>query len=349
MKVLPWKLIVVTVVDPFAREQIAVVKAAAVARKSGAALLLLNTFMIPQPTPEAVSGDWKQNLSAAIHARKIQLERLAAPLRKRGIRVTCAVEWDYPVHEAIVRCVLRHKADLVIAESHRHGRVARWLLANTDWELIRCCPCPVWFVRSDKLPRALRLLVAVDPRHTHGKPAHLDDRLLSTAQQVVSQLDGKVQAVHAYDAPLVSSSGTLLEPIRIPRSRQSAQLAREALENQLQQLAQRHDLRPAAVMLREGDPVATLEAAVSETHADILLLGAVSRSLLKRPVIGSTAEKIIDRVECDLLIVKPRGFVTPVDRKRPDVVVQFSAQRIQRVSKTSKAIPRRSAAARGLR
>jgi Universal stress protein family len=38
------------------------------------------------------------------------------------------------------------------------------------------------------------------------------------------------------------------------------------------------------------------------------VMGAVSRSGLKRLIIGNTAEKVIDQVACDLLVVKPKGF-----------------------------------------
>jgi universal stress protein E len=44
-------------------------------------------------------------------------------------------------------------------------------------------------------------------------------------------------------------------------------------------------------------------------------MGAVSRSGLKRLFIGHTAERVIDRLKCDVLIVKPEGFKTPVPKK----------------------------------
>ena len=42
----------------------------------------------------------------------------------------------------------------------------------------------------------------------------------------------------------------------------------------------------------------------------------MSRSGLKRLFIGSTAERLIDHVRSDVLIVKPEGFKSPVP-KRP--------------------------------
>jgi universal stress protein E len=46
-------------------------------------------------------------------------------------------------------------------------------------------------------------------------------------------------------------------------------------------------------------------------------MGAVSRSALRRLLIGNTAERVLDELGCDVLIVKPRGFKTTVPRRRP--------------------------------
>jgi len=53
-------VILVVVTNVFAREQLAAKKAAAVAKRSGARVVLFNTFMVPQPASDAVwvDGQW---------------------------------------------------------------------------------------------------------------------------------------------------------------------------------------------------------------------------------------------------------------------------------------------------
>ena len=46
--------------------------------------------------------------------------------------------------------------------------------------------------------------------------------------------------------------------------------------------------------------------------AQILVMGAISRSGLKGLLIGNTAERMLDRLGCDILIVKPADFRHPV-------------------------------------
>jgi universal stress protein E len=43
-------------------------------------------------------------------------------------------------------------------------------------------------------------------------------------------------------------------------------------------------------------------------------MGAVSRRGLRRLFLGNTAEEVLDKLPCDLLIVKAAGFETSVPR-----------------------------------
>jgi nucleotide-binding universal stress UspA family protein len=41
-------------------------------------------------------------------------------------------------------------------------------------------------------------------------------------------------------------------------------------------------------------------------------MGSVSRSGIAGLLLGNTAERLLDRVQCSLLTIKPRDFVSPV-------------------------------------
>ena len=49
-----------------------------------------------------------------------------------------------------------------------------------------------------------------------------------------------------------------------------------------------------------------LPAIARRWKAHVLVMGAVSRSGLKRLFIGNTAERVLDAVDCDVLVVKSR-------------------------------------------
>lgn len=315
-----WKTLLVVIADPFAHEQPAFTKAVALALRSGARLVLFNTFMIPQPVNDVPMTSRPQILASAIRQRRERLEALLASSKVQGAK--CIVTWDYPTHEAIVRQVLKTKPDLLITASHRHGRVARWLLANTDWELIRQCPCPVWFVRSPDVPARPSILVAVDPFHAHDKPAILDERLVHMARGVEQQFNGRVTLVHACSVPDEA------RPVRALVLAQATQAVND--------LAARHGIDADYCEVKVGKPEDVIAAIERRDGVDLLVMGAVSRSIDTHPVIGNTAERVIDRVACDLLVMKPASFNVAVREQSLGSPSRYGVPRMVRAASNVK-------------
>ena len=67
--------------------------------------------------------------------------------------------------------------------------------------------------------------------------------------------------------------------------------------------------------LLPGDPSTVLPALAEELDAALVVMGAVARSRLQQAIIGSTAERVLDQLPCDVLIVKPPAFDSPVTYK----------------------------------
>src|SRR5688572_2099970 len=201
----PIRRILAAVKNPGARELPAVNKAAQIAKGLKAQLTLFHDIATPVYA-EALQGrgidlkSWQREVQSA---RREQLEKLAARIRKHGIDVDVAADWDFPPYEAIIRKAQRISADLLVVENH-HGtgrHPARWLLAYTDWELLRLCPIPVLLVKNRRLDRRPRVLAAVDPSHAHAKPSNLDRQILRAGAQLVHALHGELHAMHAMLPP----------------------------------------------------------------------------------------------------------------------------------------------------
>ena len=193
------KTITVAIGDPDRQDQWALLKAAAIAGRCGARLTLLHTFSLPYPL---AGSSYRSTAELIAEASAGRLRKLAALVQRLGIRhqrIAYAVEWDVPVAAAIVRHVLRTKPELLIADSHRHGRLSRWLLTNTDWELLRTAPCPLWFVKSPQLPRRLNAMAAVDPAHANAAHSGLDGAILKMAKCLRRDLDATLCLAHVLE------------------------------------------------------------------------------------------------------------------------------------------------------
>ena len=293
-------------------------KVAALATASGASVELFHAINEPDPFrsyPETATLQAVKKQRAAIVAKsEARLQRFARDSSFRGVKVTWMAAWDHPIYDAIVRRALATRADLVIAATHGHRFGSRLVLRNTDWELIRHCPVPLLLVKSRRPYQKPVVVAAVDPFHAHSKPADLDARLLAAANQFADLLHGTVHVFHAY-MPLLTVTTIPLAaapPVMLPPEAEEAH--GEQVTHVIDQLAERAGVPRGRRHINMGEVSEQLGAVTRRTRADVVVMGAVSRSALARLFIGNTAERVLDKLSCDVLILKPRGFGSKVAR-----------------------------------
>jgi hypothetical protein len=91
------------------------------------------------------------------------------------LRVEVRALWHSPVYEGILRAVHEWEADLLIVGAHEPRPVPHTVLLDTDWQLIRLCPCPLLLVKAKAGEPYSTVLAAVDPLHRHAEPDGLDN------------------------------------------------------------------------------------------------------------------------------------------------------------------------------
>ena len=318
--------ILVALKDYEARTAPALTKAAQLGRAMGARLEIFHGISDPLYVDgyNATGVDLSEaqnNLRASVLAK---LEKLAAKLREQDIAVSVAAEWDFPAYEAIIRRAERIKADLIVADQHLGKHRAAGLLHLTDWELLRLSPIPVLLVKTNGKYHRPAVLAAVDPAHAHSKSARLDRRILEASTTVAQALRGSQHVLHAYAPfPFAAEPELMLDLKTVEKLQAQAEdAARKLLDHELRSSripkAQRHLVGRAA-------PDAIAQTA-REIHSSIVVMGAVSRSGLSRLFIGNTAERTLDLLTCDVLVIKPVDFGNKVPQgKRGARVVAYSS------------------------
>ena len=308
----PIRRILVAIKDPWAKQLPGVDKAAQLARALKAPLMLFHAISDPVNLDPVLLAD--ESLSqfelAGSSRYRQRLEQLAKRIR-RGIKVTTAVEWDFPVHEAIIRAAAHFRADLIVTECHE-GRHAPWLLRFTDWELLRNSPNPVLIVKSHRPYRNPKLLAAIDPTHAFAKPAKLDEQILRLGTKLSGALRGALHAVYAYDPlPIGVAPSRLSTPDGVLEAQARAAAHARAVVGP--EMAAARISRTRCHIL-DGNPADIIVDVAQQIDADLVVMGCNSRSGLARIFIGNTAERALDRMKCDVLVVKPRRFRDRVAR-----------------------------------
>jgi universal stress protein E len=306
--------ILVAIKEPGAKSHPAIAKAAAIAAALDAKLQLFHAIDVPVcPDLGVVDGlPLPQIQRRQQETYQLLLEGIAAPLRRAGLSVSTVVEWDFPRHEAIIRAAARFGANLIVAADHATVHHVPWLLRYTDWELLRASPAPVLLVKSPRPYRNPVILAALDPTHAFAKPAALDAEILRFSATLADALHGAVHAVHGYaPVPANLSPAVLSKPGELAKTLAAAQ---GAAFTALSKVAEPLGIATARLHVVGRHPTDAVLEVAEETASQIVALGSLSRSGIARVLIGNTAEGLIDRLECDVLVVKPAAFRHQVAR-----------------------------------
>lgn len=222
----------------------------------------------------------------------------------------------------ISRSVAASAIDLVVKASERLPGSGRFLLASTDQHLVRKCPCAVW-LRLPEAPHPPRTILAAvdvddwDTREPHTLAA-LNRQIIETALCLAPSPDAVIHVLHAWDAPGEGLVGMF----------SSGQIAAQSYVNDLQSahaMSLDRLISPfRAGIAEEGGPRILSRLVRGEVHAviseqadclgaDVLVMGTVARTGISGILIGNTAENILNTIDCSVMTVKPKDFVSPLN------------------------------------
>jgi universal stress protein E len=299
---------ILAIVDPGAAAQPALQKAAVVAAATGARLRLFCCDHDPRLTARLMLSP--DALSAAragyLRRRREWLESLAEPLSARGIATEIEAAWDSPLHAGVLTEVSLMKPDLVVKDTGWHHPLRRALFSHADWRLIQACPVPLLLAKPRPWPESPRVVAAIDPGHPGDPDGLLDRAVLAQARRLAEPIGAVLSAVHVcmtVDAASLSAAAAGM-PMIPPVGRMGNEI-RDAAAGAVAELLARQHYSPDAAEIVEGTAIDTLPAWCEDRAIDVLVVGAVSRSRLVEAVLGSTAERLLDRIPSDLLAVRP--------------------------------------------
>ncbi|KAB0550948.1 universal stress protein UspA [Pseudomonas argentinensis] len=241
-----------------------------------------------------------QAREALLEQRSTWLQELLTPLQSEGLALQLDVRWGKRLHESVLEVADQLQPDLVLKSAAHNNLLRRLLLTDSCWQLMRHCPFPLWLVHHAEW-RGGKLCTAVDPLHKDDKPAALDHHLISTSQALSTALGMHADVVHCH-APLPR---TLLNNTELLATYQQylqddAQQHHQAFDD----LVGQHGIAPQSAHLLEGAPENMLPRFVRKQEIDLLVMGAIARGRLDTILIGHTAERLLESVDCDLLVVK---------------------------------------------
>ena len=303
---------ILAVIDPTVHEQRALKQASIVADKLGKKLhLLICTHDETLQHYEHILDEdkVKSSVTSLLEQLMNSLEALAQPYREQGLDVSCDVVWDRPIDEGIIRKALQIKPFMIIKDTHFHPKLTRSIFRNTDWSLIRTCPYPILLVKQHKPWQMPKIISAVNP--INEKEVSLDSDIVRFGEMLETKMAGHHTIVHACKPLTVSYVGVSTMGYAASLHDQYDELL-AMHKKRMNQLLDDEKIDHEKMIFAEGGVINSLPNLVNEGNVDLVIMGSLSKSRLAQVFIGGTAEAVLDEIGCDVLVLKPSTFKTPV-------------------------------------
>lgn len=231
-------------------------------------------------------------------AAEAALEMIAEELRSDGIATRIATTHD-DAAVAIIRQVLLNRHDLVLVGKRSYERPKGGRMGTVALRIIRKCPCPAWIVDTGSAAPPKTILACTN-LHAAG------DLSVRLAASLALRSGGELHVTHAYQWPMdiqMSSADV--------KQRWSDERRREA-EEHIKALIEAEQRETVKLHIGLTSPAHAIHESLDRLQPELLVMGSISRGGLPGILMGNTAERIFDSLECSLLVVKPDDFVTPI-------------------------------------
>ncbi|GAC22024.1 universal stress protein [Paraglaciecola arctica] len=306
-------------IDPDKQEQLALSKALQFAKNKPITIKLLSCLYYPSVVASNLLSvkQLKKAQAEIIKINQKKLDKLISQHSQSNVTFETEVVWYSPIYLAILKVVDNFKPDLVIKATHQHTVIARRLFTPTDWYLLKACPVPILLVKNHKWTKNTSVVAAIDPEHNLSEKSELDKSILKTGFAISSGLEMPLHALHCFDPSYwdilleaVDKSGMWADVFSYDQQ-QNEPMVLEKLRNQhnvkFAEECSEYVPNSANQHIISGDIDDVLPKTLDQLKAGILVLGTTYRTGL----LGSTAQRLIETVGCDLLAVKPKGFEAP--------------------------------------
>lgn len=289
-------------------EQSALDRAIWLANALNADLTLMTTTWDSYGDQSSKLGDeTKSSIRKALISRaQAWLDSFIAQPEFKGVDVSTEVHWQKHLHDAALESLRNKGADLVVKATHKHGLIER-LFSHTDWNIMRHCPAPVLMVKTATPWKHNRILASIDSTSEEKGHHLLNDNILSYAEHLADHFETDLHIANCY--PMVAVAFAMVPEVSPPEGIQ--EYVTEQHEEATAQWAKKFNVHSDHVHIEEGDADQVIPDIASTIDADVVVVGTVGRDGMSGVLIGNTAESLVDKVACDILVIKPQDGVRP--------------------------------------
>lgn len=239
------------------------------------------------------------------HDHSALLSVLESSLKSEAYNVTSEQAWHESQHATIIKVQQAHNCGLVIKQHVPDNPLKKVLLTPEDWKLLRYCPSPVLLVKTAETWESAVVLAAVDVGNNDPEHMALHTSIVDHGFRIASMARGEFHVVSAHPAPMLATVDAVY-----PLDTELEQTYRAECKVFQQQC----EIDDSRLHIEEGPADVIIPRVAKTLGAVVTVMGTVARTGLSGALIGNTAEVVIDKLESDILVLKPDDIVEHLEQ-----------------------------------
>lgn len=214
--------------------------------------------------------------NALIHTDGDKLFDLKRQLQEKKIQHKFVLSWSDQWAKTIELIAAKQDCDMISLPFYSEQARGKYLLNNETWALLRSSTTPVALCKENVKPDSYKIILA-SLRLTDDSYNELNRRTFEAARVLEQRGGGEIHVVAAYnDSMDYPDRGRIVNLASLPNDR---------------------------VHIRQGDPAEVIAEVSKRVGADVLVIGNRRRTGFQAALRGNTVERIISRVDSDVVMV----------------------------------------------
>lgn len=286
---------IIVILDKPKHAQVALQRAMVLAREASAHLHLVSFCFLPMATNREVFDTHQRRAlkKSLIQERRRWLDGLVRDSELAAADISTEIVWT----DDIAGWVGDHagRATRLVVKTVHHSRTL--LHTPLDWALLRRCPVPLLLVSSAQPAQTGVVLAAVDAAAVTARRRRLDDKVVQAARWLVGLTGSKLHVV-----TVVEVQGSF-EDLEYFDTRKVHSKARRLAAERLGELLAGQKVAQNRLHLPFGKVGQAVAEVAEQVQADTVVVGTGTRRGIGARLLGTSAEKILQRAACDVLAV----------------------------------------------
>ena len=285
-------------------------RAVEIARHTGASLTFVDVVPEFPWSVRLTMKDYVHVHQLIEQEKRDALNQLAGPLEAEGLSVSTEVLTGRASVE-LIRESQRGNFDLLVCHAKASDTPGPAFFGETAMRLVKKCPCPTLLVDSALQGPFTHVAVCVDTSTGTEVDAELNNEVYDLGEDVARLHKSRFSVVHAWAFwnEQMLKGRIAPEVYEAMEGKVETQIAK-LLDGFLQ--AYDRKVSDEGIYMVKGEPSEAIAGFAESEQVDLVVLGTVARSGLSGIIMGNTAERILGKLNCSVLAIKPKGFRSPV-------------------------------------